>query len=67
MYVFHIGEWNDPKAFIASYSEYAKTATVRRRLHCISAILNYAYYEYDIEKRNPFARVIIKGEVPLDL
>ena len=60
----HVAEYDrsHAKAFIASYSEYAKTATVRRRLQCISAILNYAYYEYDIEKRNPFARVIIKGE-----
>ena len=49
------------KAFLASYSG-QKTGTRRRRLQCITAILNFAYYEYDIDKRNPFARIIIKGE-----
>ena len=24
--------------------------------------MNYAYYGYDIDKRNPFARIIIIGE-----
>lgn len=49
------------KAFLASY-EGQKTTTRRRRLQCLTAIINYAYYEYDIDKRNPFARIIIKGE-----
>ena len=49
------------KEFLQSYSK-QKTSTRRRRLQCLTAILNYAYYEYDIDKRNPFARIIIKGE-----
>ncbi|EET49308.1 tyrosine-type recombinase/integrase [Thalassobium sp. R2A62] len=49
------------KAFLASYSE-QKTSTRRRRLQCLSSILNFAYWEYDIDKSNPFSRVIIKGE-----
>ncbi|MFK7868464.1 MAG: tyrosine-type recombinase/integrase [Roseobacter sp.] len=39
-----------------------KTATVRRRVNSISAILNYAYSELDVDKRNPFSRLFIKGE-----
>lgn len=39
-----------------------KTATIRRRINSISAVLNYAYAELDTDKRNPFARLIIKGE-----
>ena len=39
-----------------------KTATIRRRINCISAILNYAYAELDVDKRNPFSRLFIKGE-----
>ena len=39
-----------------------KTATIRRRLNCISAILNYAYAEVDVDKNNPFSRLFIKGE-----
>lgn len=39
-----------------------KTATIRRRINSISAVLNYAYAEFDTDKRNPFARLIIKGE-----
>ena len=49
------------KAFLASYSR-QKTSTQRRRLQCLTSILNFAYWEYDIDKRNPFARVIIRGE-----
>ena len=49
------------KAFLQSYRK-QKTSTRRRRLNSITAILNYAYYEYDIDKRNPFARIIIKDE-----
>ncbi|MDA9979823.1 tyrosine-type recombinase/integrase, partial [Yoonia sp.] len=39
-----------------------KTATIRRRLVTINAIMNYAYYELEIDKRNPFARMHIVGE-----
>ena len=49
------------KEFLQSYSN-QKISTQRRRLQCLAAIMNYAFYEYDIDKRNPFARIIIKGE-----
>ncbi|MEW9920487.1 tyrosine-type recombinase/integrase [Marimonas sp. MJW-29] len=39
-----------------------KTATIRRRINSLSAILNYAYSELDIDKRNPFTRLLIQGE-----
>ena len=39
-----------------------KTATIRRRINSLSAILNYAYTELDLDKRNPFSRLIIKAE-----
>lgn len=39
-----------------------KTATVRRRLVCISAILNYAFAELELDKRNPASRILIRGE-----
>ena len=49
------------KEFLESYGK-QKTGTRRRRLGSITAVLNYAYYEYDIDKRNPFSRMIIKDE-----
>ena len=39
-----------------------KTATIRRRINSLSAILNYAYAELDLDKRNPFTRLIIRKE-----
>jgi len=39
-----------------------KTATIRRRINSLSAILSYAFAELDLEKRNPFSRLIIKYE-----
>ena len=39
-----------------------KTATIRRRINSLSAILTYAYAELDLDKRNPFSRLIIKAE-----
>ena len=39
-----------------------KTATIRRRINSLSAILNYAYAELDLDKRNPFKRLIIGNE-----
>ena len=39
-----------------------KTATFRRRINSLSAILNYAFAELDWDKRNPFSRLIIRAE-----
>ena len=39
-----------------------KTATIRRRINSLSAILNYAYAELDLDKRNPFTRMVIRNE-----
>ena len=39
-----------------------KTATIRKRINSLSAIFNYAYAELDLDKRNPFSRLFIKGE-----
>lgn len=39
-----------------------KTATIRRRINSLSAIINYAYSELDLDKRNPFTRLMIQGE-----
>ena len=44
------------------FSQGNRTATIRRRINCISAIPNYAYAELDVDKRNPFNRMFIKGE-----
>ena len=54
---------DDAKLFVDVLSSQSnKTATIRRRINCISAILNYAYAELDVDKRNPFSRLFIKGE-----
>jgi integrase len=39
-----------------------KTATIRRRINSLSAILNYSYAELDLEKRTPCTRLIIRNE-----
>jgi len=39
-----------------------KTTTIRRRINSLSAILNYAYSELDLDKRNPFTRLFIRHE-----
>jgi len=39
-----------------------KSATVRRRLGSVSAIVSHAYAELKIDRRNPFSRVLIQGE-----
>ena len=39
-----------------------KTSTIRKRLACVGAIINYAYNELEVEKRNPFSKMIIVGE-----
>ena len=60
-----VGEYTreDAKLFVR-YLEMRgnKTATIRRRINSLSAILNYAYAELDLDKRNPFSRLIIKAE-----
>ena len=54
---------DDAKLFVDVFRKQgAKTATIKRRINCISAILNYAYAELDVDKRNPFSRLFIKGE-----
>ena len=54
---------DDAKMFVVQLQKLGnKTATIRRRINCISAILNYAYAELDVDKRNPFSRLFIKGE-----
>ncbi|NBQ51030.1 MAG: integrase, partial [Marivivens sp.] len=54
---------DDARAFVRALElKGVATATIRRRIISISAILNYAYSELDIEKRNPFSRIIIRGE-----
>ena len=39
-----------------------KTATIRRRINSLSAILNNAYAELDLDERNPFSKLIIRAE-----
>jgi integrase len=39
-----------------------KTATIRRRINSLSAIINYAYSELDLDKRNLFNRLFIRNE-----
>ena len=60
-----VGEYTreDAKLFVR-YLEMRgnTTATIRRRINSLSASLNYAYAELDLDKRNPFSRLIIKGE-----
>ena len=54
---------DDARALLAYLqSNGNKTATVRRRFNTISAILNYAYQELEIDRRNPFAKMTIVGE-----
>ncbi|MDC0551552.1 site-specific integrase [Amylibacter sp.] len=51
----------DARNFINKY-ENVKTTTIRRRLNSINAVFNWAAYELDLERRNPFAHLLIKGE-----
>ena len=39
-----------------------KTATIRRRINSLSAIMNYTYSELDLDKCNPFTRLFIRNE-----
>ncbi|MDA9989185.1 tyrosine-type recombinase/integrase, partial [Paracoccaceae bacterium] len=53
----------DTKLFVLHLTKKGnKTKTIRRRIDSLSAIINYAYSELDLDKRNPFSRLIIKGE-----
>ena len=60
-----VGEYTrqDAKLFV-HYLEMKgnKTATIRRRINSLSAIMNYAYSELDLDKRNPFTRLFICNE-----
>lgn len=51
----------DARAFVDRYGK-VKTTTIRRRLNSINAVFNWAAYELDLDQRNPFARLIVKGE-----
>lgn len=54
---------DDARAFVQALEDRGvSTSTIRRRINSISAILNYAYAELDVDKRNPFTRVVIRGE-----
>ena len=54
---------DDAKLFVNDLQRHGnKTATIRRKVNSICAILNYAYAELDVDKRNPFSRLFIKGE-----
>jgi integrase len=39
-----------------------KTTTIRRCINSLSAILNYAYSDLDLDNRNPFTRLFIRNE-----
>ena len=54
---------DDAKLFVDTLLTHCnKTATIRRRINCIAAILNYAYAELYVDKRNPLSRLFIRGE-----
>ena len=54
---------DDARALLAHLqSKGNKTSTVRRYLNTINAIMNFAYQELEIDRRNPFSKVTIVGE-----
>lgn len=54
---------DDARALLAHLQSIGnKTGTIRRRFNTISAIINYAYQELEIDRRNPFAKMTIVGE-----
>ena len=59
-----VGEYTrqDARQFVQVYGSKVKTTSVRRRLNSLNAVFNYAIYELDLPHRNPFSRIIIKGE-----
>ncbi|MBR9652801.1 hypothetical protein [Thalassovita aquimarina] len=53
----------DAKAFLKLLSSRGNsTGTIRRRVDSVSAVVNYGFAELDIDKRNPFSRLVIKAE-----
>ena len=53
----------DAKLFVHHLKQRGnKTGTIRRRINSLSAIMNYAYSELDLDKRNPFTRLFIQNE-----
>ena len=52
----------DGRAFVQAQLQTSRTGTVRRRLNSLCAIFNYAYKEYEIDRRNPFAGLLIPKE-----
>ena len=61
----HVREYTreDAKLFVDHLAlKGNKTATIRRRINSLSAIMNYAYSELDLDKRNPFTRLFIRNE-----
>lgn len=53
----------DAKAFLKLLHDRGNsTGTIRRRVNSISAVLNYGFAELDIDKRNPFSRLVIRAE-----
>ncbi|EBA02079.1 Phage integrase [Rhodobacterales bacterium HTCC2150] len=52
----------DARQYVRVYGSKVKTTSVRRRLNSINAVFNYAIYELALPHRNPFSRILIKGE-----
>ncbi|SHH10220.1 hypothetical protein SAMN05444003_2106 [Cognatiyoonia sediminum] len=54
---------DDARVFVRNLSKNGnKNATIRRRINSLSAIFNYAFSELDLDKRNPFSKLMISGE-----
>ena len=54
---------DDARALLAYLQSIGnKTATIRRRFNTINAIMNFAYQELEIDRRNPFSKMTIVGE-----
>ncbi len=54
---------SDARSFVAHLlGRGNRTATVRRRLNSIHAVVEYGLMETDVQQRNPFSRMIIKDE-----
>ena len=54
---------DDARAVVrAMQSRGYKTGTIRRRLNAIRAVMEHAYIEADVQRRNPFSRLTIPSE-----
>lgn len=54
---------DDSKALLALLASRGNSSgTIRRRTNSVCALLNYGFSELEIEKRNPFSRLMIKNE-----